>query len=334
MGADVSALALPSCHSPSIFELSGLAHRLDHAMIDIRDDIEVEDFVCGQAPQIVLHLAAQPIVLNGIEDPAGTIRTNSLGTLNLLQACRAVDGLRAVLVVTSDKVYGETSRVCSEADALGGTDPYSASKSCAELIAGVYRRHYLTAERGIGLATARAGNVIGGGDFSPHRLLPDLVRGAVSGETVVIRNPSATRPWQHVLDALGGYLCLAERLWHVPAATAPSWNFGPVGEPEWTVGEIAEAVCSNLGGRWRSDPVVQSIEAPVLRLSSERAVRDLGFAPKLSTRMAVDWTVAAYRELTRQQSTDWLSEQISHFQSLPATTALPTEVRLDVAASA
>lgn len=334
LGAELSVTGLRSHHDPSIFDLSGIGERWSYVEVDLRDRPQVRDFVRRHRPEIVLHLASQALVFTGIDEPVSTFETNMLGTLNVLEACREVPDLRAVVIVTSDKVYGDTGRICGERDPLGGHDPYSASKACAELIAATYARHYLTAAHSKGLATARAGNVIGGGDFNAHRLLPDLVRGAETGEPVTIRNPNATRPWQHVLDALNGYLCLAERLWIAPAFASKPWNFGPIGESEWTVAQIADVVTERFGGGWRPEPSDHSGEAALLRLSSRRAVEELDWRPRLSTMAAIHWATDGYLALRAGQSTAWIGEQIARYQSLPGLSANPMEDRIDAAVSA
>ena len=200
-------------------------------------------------PEILFHLAAQPLVLASLEDPVTTFQTNILGVVNLLDAARRLPSLRAIVVVTSDKCYLRPDRRCAEGDPLGGHDPYSASKACAEIVVEAYRSCYFSPDAGVGLATVRAGNVIGGGDFSPGRLLPDLVRAFAAGEPAELRHPGGVRPWQHVLDALAGYLLLAERLAANPASFSTAWNFGPDEDESWTAARIAEVAAAAVRRR-------------------------------------------------------------------------------------
>jgi CDP-glucose 4,6-dehydratase len=236
-----------------LFEAVGLPGRVarDHRL-DVRDLEGVRGALAGARPEVVFHLAAQPLVLAGVREPVGTFASNVMGTVNLLEAVRSSPSVRAVVVVTTDKCYRDQDGApCAEDAPLGGADPYSASKACAELVAAAYRASFL-AEARVGVATARAGNVIGGGDMAADRLVPDLVRAALGGgggRPVVLRYPHAVRPWQHVLDALAGYLLLAERLAGDPAGWAGGWNFGPDETVDgWTVGRVARELLRALGG--------------------------------------------------------------------------------------
>ena len=317
MGAEVTGVALAPHHEPSLFDAAELRRRITHHEADIRDAPRVAEIVRAAAPQIVFHLAAQPLVLLSLEQPVATFATNVVGTLNLLEAARAVPDLAALVVVTSDKCYRDPASPCAEEDPLGGLEPYSASKACAELVAAAYRSCFLDAGRGVGLATVRAGNVIGGGDFSRDRLLPDLIRAAVAGRPGRVRQPRAVRPWQHVLDALDGYLRLAQALVAAPGSFATSWNFGPPAENEWTVGEVADEALRVLGrGTWHATAPAHHFEAPVLRLSSDRARSRLGWQPRLTTADAVAWAVEGYRLLLEQGRGDWLFEHIERYGEL------------------
>jgi CDP-glucose 4,6-dehydratase len=334
MGADVSGLALPPHHEPCLFEAAALRRRISHHEVDIRDFAAVQRVVRTSAPEIIFHMAAQPLVLKSLEEPALTFQTNVNGTLNLLEAARAAPHLRAVVVITSDKCYRDPASICAEDDALGGVEPYSASKACAELVAATYRSCFLDAARGVGLATARAGNVIGGGDFSRDRLLPDLMRAAHSGRPGLIRYPDAVRPWQHVLDALAGYLRLAQALLAAPENYATSWNFGPPADNEWTVREVADAAFMALGyGGWQAVAAGRGQdgrghEAPVLRLSSAKARARLGWSPRLATGDAVAWAVQGYRALLGGQPSTWLFEQIERYGALEEPLPEPLAPRL------
>lgn len=317
MGARVTGLALPPGSDQRLFDRIGVERMVRSCFGDVRDADVVRNALRGCSPEIVFHLAAQPLVLESVRDPLGTFATNALGTVHLLEAIRVTPSVRAAVIVTSDKCYRDGAEACIEDDALGGTDPYSASKACAEIAVAAWRSSFLQSQRGIGVASARAGNVIGGGDFAADRLIPDLVRGAGADRKVKLRYPAAIRPWQHVLDALSGYLRLAEALVRQPAEYARSWNFGPAGAATWTVAELTEAVLSELGGgTWERAGDGIGHEAPVLRLSSTRARHQLGWEPQLDIGAAVRWTVAGYRALADGPGCDWLHAQIDSYEEL------------------
>ena len=298
LGVEVTGLALPPDQQPSLYGLAGV-RRLLHAehLIDLRDLPAVRAAVGAQPCDLVLHMAAQPIVRAAIEDPVGTFATNVMGTAHLLQALREQAAPRAVLVVTTDKVYAnaEAGRAFAEGDALGGKDPYSGSKAAAELVTASFAQSYF-ARAGVPVATARGGNVIGGGDFSRDRLAADIVRAARAGEPVVLRHPEATRPWQHVLDCLAGYLTYLQALAQDPA-TPRALNFGPrPGGAEVTVGELATLGVEALGAPpWRHEPDPQSIEARALAIDASLAARALGFTSRLAAPEAVAATMAWHR---------------------------------------
>jgi CDP-glucose 4,6-dehydratase len=273
-------------------------------------------------------------VLASVREPVATFASNVMGTVNLLEAVRSTPSVRAVVVVTTDKCYRDQDGApCAEDAPLGGADPYSASKACAELVAAAYRASFL-AEARVGVATARAGNVIGGGDMAADRLVPDLVRAALGGgggRPVVLRYPHAVRPWQHVLDALAGYLLLAERLAGDPAGWAGGWNFGPdeTGDSGWTVGRVARELLRALGGAPAT--VVHAAQAPrhevaVLRLSAARARERLGWRPLLPLPEAIAWTAEGYSRLLGRGAGaggggDWLDEQIGRYEARQIVTA-------------
>lgn len=317
LGARVTGLALSPATTPSLFQLSGLADRIDSRIVDVRSRADVADLLNEVQPEIILHLAAQPLVMEGLSDPVATFQSNILGVVHLLDAARRLMSLQAIVVITSDKCYLHTDRRCAEGDPLGGHEPYSASKACAEIVTEAYRHCFYPPERRIGLATARAGNVIGGGDFSPGRLLPDLIRAFVSGDPALLRHPQGVRPWQHVLDALAGYLVLAERLAGNASSFSTAWNFGPSQEASWTAAQVADAAAERFGcGAWRAAADDPGIEVPTLLLSSEQARRWLGWQPRLDTAEAVAWAVDGYRALLRDGGIDWLVEQIHAFAAL------------------
>ena len=269
LGAEVTGLALVPDQVPSLFELAaveGLTHSL---IVDLRDLAAVERALAGKSFDLVLHMAAQPIVRTAVADPVATFASNVMGTVHLLQTLREQGALKAALAITSDKVYAnaETGRAFAEGDSLGGKDPYSASKAAAEIAVRSFAKSYFD-PAGMPLATARGGNVIGGGDFSANRIVADIVRAARAQEQVVLRHPEATRPWQHVLDCVAGYLVYLQALATDPA-TPRAMNFGPrPGGREVTVGELATLGVEALGARpWRHEPDPVSLEAKSLAIA-------------------------------------------------------------------
>lgn len=283
LGAHVVGFSLPELPTePSLFALAGLAERVIDVRGDVRDADALHAVIASHRPSIVLHLAAQPIVLHGVRDPRGTFDTNAGGTVNVLEAVRHSESVRAVVCVTTDKVYAnqEWPFGYRENDKLGGRDPYSASKAMAELATASYRDTFFGDGR-VGVATARAGNVIGGGDFADYRLVPDCLRALLAGEPIAVRNPASVRPWQHVLVPLSGYLWLAARLLEEPQRYSTAWNFGPPEQRGVTTGEIAERLINLWGsGHWfHSDPNLPKIEMGQLRLSWDKAAAELGWQP-------------------------------------------------------
>jgi len=320
MGAEVTGLALAPDQEPSLFELAAIGSVVTSVIADLRDQMAVEAALAGRTFDLVLHMAAQPIVRTSIEDPIGTFASNIMGTAHLLQALRAQSGLQAVLVVTSDKVYAnaETGRAFAEADALGGKDPYSASKAAAEIVTQSFAKSYFAAA-GVPVATARGGNVIGGGDFSRDRIVADIVRAARGQETVILRHPEATRPWQHVLDCVAGYLVYLQALATDPA-TPKAMNFGPKpGGVEVTVGELATLGVEALGARpWRREPDPASIEAMSLAIDASLARRVLGFESRLDAPRAVSLTMDWYRRQgDGEAAIDLCAEQITAYEGAP-----------------
>jgi CDP-glucose 4,6-dehydratase len=297
LGAEVTGLALAPDQNPNLFELAGVEGLAQSLIVDLRDAAAVEAALAGHSFDLVLHMAAQPIVRTAIAEPVATFATNVMGTVHLLQALRAQGSLRAGLVVTSDKVYAnaETGRAFTEGDALGGKDPYSASKAATEIAVQSFAKSYFE-PAGTPLATARGGNVIGGGDFSRDRIVADIVRAARGQQPVVLRHPEATRPWQHVLDCVAGYLVYLQALATDPA-TPRAMNFGPRrGGAEVSVGELATLGVEALGARpWRHEPDPASLEARSLAIDAGLAHRTLGFESRLDARDAVTLTMDWYR---------------------------------------
>ena len=320
LGARVTGLALVPDQTPALHDLAGVSGIVETLIVDLRDQAAVEAAVADRSFDLVLHMAAQPIVRTSIEDPIGTFASNILGTAHLLQALRAHTTLMAVLVVTSDKVYAnaETGRAFVETDPLGGKDPYSASKAAAEIVTQSFARSYFDA-LGVPLATARGGNVIGGGDYSRDRLVADIVRAGQSQGQTVLRHPDSTRPWQHVLDCVAGYLTYLEHLATDP--TIPrAMNFGPrPGGPEVTVGELATRALAALGAQaWCHEPDPNSIEAKVLGIDANLAKQFLGFESRLDAPTAVDWTMEWYRDQAHGRDALLLChEQIARYEALP-----------------
>src|SRR4051812_20762587 len=269
MGAEVTGLADGVPTEPSLYGLAGVQRDLHDVRADVRDAATVARAMADARPEVVLHLAAQPLVRPSFAQPRLTYEVNVMGTVNVLEAVRATGGVRVVLNVTSDKCYEnrEWEWAYREDEPMGGHDPYSSSKGASELVTSAWRRSFFFSEDAPRLASARAGNVIGGGDWGADRLIPDVMRAALSGERVRVRNPGATRPWQHVLNPLSGYLLLAQRLWDDPAA-ATAWNFGPAEEEARPVGHLVETLAALWPGglEWEHDAGEQPHEARYLKV--------------------------------------------------------------------
>ena len=317
LGAEVTGLALAPDQTPALFDLADIGSLVRSRFADLRQSAEIEQALNGQTFDLVLHMAAQPIVRTSIEDPLATFASNIMGTANLLQALRPQTALKAVLAVTSDKVYAnaETGRAFVETDALGGKDPYSASKAATEIVVASFAKSYFDA-KGVPVATARGGNVIGGGDFSRDRLVADIVRAARGQEPVVLRHPESTRPWQHVLDCVAGYLVQLQALATDPA-TPRAINFGPrVGGPEVTVGELATLGVEALGAQpWRHEPDPGSLEARSLAIDAGLARRVLKFESRLDAPRAVALTMDWYRrQANGEDALALCREQIADYE--------------------
>ncbi|MGP0014059.1 CDP-glucose 4,6-dehydratase [Pseudomonas sp.] len=298
LGAQVSGFALDPGTDPSLFELARVGEGLNDQRGDLRDLGALLELIADTEPEIVLHLAAQPLVREAYRDPLGTYSSNVMGTLNLLEAIRQVGGVRACVLVTTDKVYAnqEWAWPYRENEALGGHDPYSSSKACCELLAQSYVASFFPAERyeahGLAVATARAGNVLGGGDFSPERLIPDVLRAWSADEPVTLRYPQAVRPWQHALEPLAGYLQLAAALYERGPEAAGAWNFGPGEDDMCSVGDVV----ARLAGRWPQAPGLrvepsELHEAGLLRLDSSRARQLLGWQARWSLQQCLEHTL-------------------------------------------
>ena len=301
-GARVVGLALEPYTPQDNFVVCGVADEMaDSAIIDVRDAAAVAEYVAKHRPDVVFHLAAQPLVRLSYEQPADTFSTNVVGCCNVLDAALACDSVSATLVITSDKCYRNNEWVWGyrETDALGGHDPYSASKAAEEMVVAAYRDSFFTpADRH--LASVRAGNVIGGGDWAADRIVPDAVRALMADERPGVRNPGSTRPWQHVLEPLGGYLLLAARMLEDPGLFDEAFNFGPADDGTITVGELADRIVAAWGsGLWEHSGEMNAVhEAGWLALDCSKAHRLLGWKPVLTVDEAVAWTVEWYRSLS------------------------------------
>jgi CDP-glucose 4,6-dehydratase len=296
-GAEVTGLSLAPPTTPNLFDVLELAGEIHHVVGDIRDAGLVAAVMAEAAPDTVLHLAAQPLVRQSYRDPLETYAINVMGTAHVLQAVRDVASVRHVVNVTTDKCYENREWLWPyrEGEALGGYDPYSSSKACAEHVTAAYRDSFLR-DRGVHLASARAGNVIGGGDWAADRLIPDFFRAADDEEPVICRYPAALRPWQHVLEPVSGYIALAEALFEHGDAVAEAWNFGPSDDDALPVGWILDQLTRVYGGPgWRHDPAPQPHEAGLLKLDSSKARQRLGWRPRWRLERALVETAAWHR---------------------------------------
>lgn len=296
MGAELRGVALPPPSSPALFDIARVGASMDHRLADIRDFDKVQALFSDFKPEIVIHMAAQPLVRLSYQQPVETYATNVMGTVHVLEAARHAGSVRAIVNITTDKCYENREWIWGyrENEPMGGHDPYSSSKGCAELVSSAYRKSFLQ-EAGVAMATARAGNVIGGGDWAQDRLVPDILAALQRQEPVQIRNPHATRPWQHVLEPLSGYLLLAERLYESGQADAEGWNFGPRDEDAQPVQWIVERLCAAWGSNasWHLQPGEHPHEAHFLKLDISKARQRLHWAPRWSLDNAlihiIDW---------------------------------------------
>ena len=302
VGANVHGYALAPPTEPNLFDAIGLrAGMAGHTLGDVRDAGALKQALIGAAPEVVFHLAAQPLVRRSYADPVETYAVNVLGTVHVLEAVRACAAVRAVVNVTTDKCYDnqEWAWGYRETEALGGRDPYSSSKACSELVTAAYRDSFLSGS-GVAVASARAGNVIGGGDWATDRLLPDFFRAHAQGQTAEVRHPDAIRPWQHVLEPLAGYLQLAERLAESGQALNGAWNFGPADDDARPVRWVLDYLTARVpNARWQSEAGLQVHEAHHLKLDSSKARSQLGWSPVWNLPSALDRTIewhSAWRE--------------------------------------
>ena len=319
MGAVIRGVALEAPTEPALFNVAQVADGMDHQIADIRDYEAIQELMTEFQPEIVIHMAAQPLVRLSYQQPIETYATNVMGTVHVLEAARQAGSVRAIVNITTDKCYENREWVWGyrEDEPMGGHDPYSNSKGCAELVGSAYRRSFLK-DAGIAMATARAGNVIGGGDWAADRLVPDILRALEKREPVLVRNPHAIRPWQHVLEPLSGYLLLAERLYEHGQVDAEGWNFGPRDEDARPVQWIVEHLCANWshGATWSLQPGEHPHEANFLKLDISKARQRLHWTPRWSLETALtritEWHQAW---LAKQDMRALCLQQISQYQA-------------------
>ena len=304
LGAVVKGYALSPATKPCLFEEASVGNLIASEIGDIRNLDQLTSSMKDFNPDVLIHMAAQPLVRLSYKEPIETYDTNVMGTVKVLEAARSCSNLRAIVCVTTDKCYENREWVWGyrEDEPMGGYDPYSSSKGCAELVVAAYRRSFMQ-EKCVGLATARAGNVIGGGDWSDDRLIPDILRAFEQGKPVVVRNPKATRPWQHVLEPLSGYLVLAEKLYESPAKYAEGWNFGPQDIDAKPVDWILDQMVEKWGGdaSWKLDDGSHPHEAGYLKLDISKARSKLGWQPTWHLDQTLDKIVAWHQA--------WLSKK-------------------------
>jgi len=319
VGAEVTGISLPPNTDPNLFSLARIEEICTSRFCDIRERAALKILIDEAEPEIIFHLAAQPLVRPSYREPVETFETNVMGTSHVLDALRGLACARVAVIVTTDKVYRnhEASRPFSEEDALGGHDPYSASKAASEIVTASYRNAFL-AEQGIAVASARAGNVLGGGDWSEDRLIPDAVRAWQKGRTLRVRNPDSIRPWQHVLESLAGYLTLAEELWRQPAL-AGAYNFGPEADQTATVREVVESARNSYGsGKIHFGDGGDGLhEAEWLALEITKSNRVLGVKTRWELKEAIGKTMSWYRTLAEGAAARDLCEtQIAEYEGL------------------
>jgi CDP-glucose 4,6-dehydratase len=327
LGARVTGYALEPPTEPSLFDEAKVGEGMNSVLSDIRDLGTLRQSMQSAQPEIVIHMAAQPLVRHSYQHPVDTYATNVMGTVHLLEAVRHTPGVKAVVNITTDKCYENREWVWGyrESEPMGGYDPYSSSKGCAELVTAAYRSSYFGAhaysQHGVAVATVRAGNVIGGGDWAPDRLVPDLLASFEAGKAAIIRRPNAIRPWQHVLEPLRGYMTLAERLYQQGPEYAEAWNFGPNDEDAKPVAWIAETMAElwGKGATWQVDADEHPHEATYLKLDISKARSRLGWHPRLDLHRAlelvVDWSRARIAGADVRQHT---LGQIHWYQALTA----------------
>ena len=319
-GTIVTGFSLLPNTQPNLFDSSNVSDQMESVIADIRNFGELSKAMKDSSPEIVIHMAAQPIVRESYDDPLATYSTNVLGTANLLQAVRQTPSIKAVINVTTDKCYENKERLAGyrEDDEMGGHDPYSSSKGCSELVTASFRRSFFFHDNSANIATARAGNVIGGGDWARDRLVPDVLRTLQTGGKIDLRNPDSTRPWQHVLEPLSGYLTLAEKLYEGDQSYASAWNFGPEEEGVQPVRVIVEYLLEKLGdgATWEHTNTEQPHEAKLLKLDISKAKKDLGWRPRWDLYRTLDAVVSWHQGwLGKKNVKSLMLNQIIEFES-------------------
>jgi CDP-glucose 4,6-dehydratase len=322
MGAKLTGFSNAVPTDPSLYELARVGEELENVVGDVRDPEAVSAALSTCDPEVVIHMAAQPMVRRSFVEPRETYETNVMGTVNVLEAARAASNVRVIVNVTSDKCYEnkEWDWGYRENEPMGGHDPYSSSKGAAEIVTAAYRRSFFSDPDGPRLASGRAGNVIGGGDWGEDRLVPDVMRAVLAGETVRVRNPNAIRPWQHVINPLSGYLVLAEALWHDPSL-ATGWNFGPADEEAQPVGHLVERLSQLWPDRvkWQVDDGPHPHEAHYLKLDSSSARQRLSWRPLAPLDTALSATADWYRAF--ESNTDMRDFTLGQLSQLTAANA-------------
>ena len=320
MGAIVKGYSLKPPTSPNLFEELSLGQKMNSEIGDIRNHKQLSESINKFQPEIILHLAAQPLVRASFLNPIETYEINIMGTIHLLESCRNVDSLKSVVIITTDKCYEnrEWHWGYRENEPMGGYDPYSSSKGCVELVSSAYRRSFFNSENSPNIATARAGNVIGGGDWSVDRLIPDIIKSFNLGQDVIVRNPHAIRPWQHVLEPLSGYLMLAETIYFKKDEALDSFNFGPHDEGCRTVHEILEFMSDNWDNSpsWKLDSSENPHEATYLKLDISKAKSILNWSPKwtleTTLKSIIEWN-SKYNK--NENMYDYMVSTINHYNS-------------------
>lgn len=332
LGAEVSGFALAPPTNPNLYQLAAVGKRIRSVIGDVRDQAELCSALQHSGAEVVLHLAAQPLVRESYISPVETFSTNVMGTAHLLEAVRETPSVRAVVNVTTDKCYENREWVWGyrEDEALGGFDPYSSSKACSELVTAAYRKSFFHpdsySQHGVAVATARAGNVIGGGDWGKDRLIPDCLNWLMAGEPISLRNPGAIRPWQHVLEPLSGYLLLAQRLYEQGPEFVGAWNFGPEHRDARSVLEVVSLLCQLWGGATSLEVMTsqQPHEATYLKLDCSKAKVRLGWTPRLGLDQALGWIVEWTKAYSGgEEVLDLCLEQISRFDAMEGSTDVP-----------
>ena len=319
IGAKVTGYALDPLTDPNLYNVLDIGKSIIDHREDICDLSSLNFFVKSSEPEIIIHMAAQALVRESYKDPVSTYATNVMGTVNLMEAAGSCDSVRVILIVTSDKCYEnrEIDFGYSESDPIGGHDPYSSSKGCAELVTSAFRRSFFEDGAAVAVASARAGNVVGGGDWASDRIIPDAMRAFSDEQILLVRNPGAVRPWQHVLEPLSGYMTLCEKMWNQPFEFSEGWNFGPEDEGVGTVKEVTEKVSDLWGNNasWEESNGDHPHEATLLKLDITKAKERLGWVPKWDLERALEKTVGWYKSYYNGEDMREMSlKQIEKYQ--------------------